>query len=528
MKVVLLQHPVSDFYTTGSRTYPLGLCLVAAALEGVCDVEIMDCRTRVKPVVIHEHRYSDVRDYFQADVGGPFSLFRQFYRFGWSAASIRAELERVKPDIVGISCSISTYFDDCLETIRLVKTVNPAIITVVGGLHATLFPEDFLELEQVDYVIRGDGLGPMKYLVQALSSESGRSGIAGAGICFRYGGSFVISEVFYDPDIDKVPAHQLLKAEDYCSFRKSYAFMMSSYGCPLQCKFCGKTARPYRTRSMASLDEELALLAGRQIKVLDIEDDMLNYDLGHFEHLLDRLGRYSFDVYAMNGMFPGNLDRKILERMLVAGFRKVNLSFVSSSKSLLREQGRSQTNNFKALISTIEQMELLLEVHFIIGLPRQKVGDVLETILFLMGTRLLLGPSIYYAVPGSFYWEKGPLPYELCRSSIMYPHHFTRPVLFTFMKLVRFINFCKDLVDRVQESLTIQDLLQSAQYFITERDHNIFNEFCRYGSFTGYHRSKHDFVTEIQDPELIKVFRTMARNQAIKGFKSSRTLLLNW
>ncbi len=51
-------------------------------------------------------------------------------------------LEKYKPDIVGVTV-ITSEFDYSLEIFRVVKQFNPLILTVAGGLHATLCATDF-------------------------------------------------------------------------------------------------------------------------------------------------------------------------------------------------------------------------------------------------------------------------------------------------------------------------------------------------------------------------------------------------
>jgi len=53
-------------------------------------------------------------------------------------------LEKYKPDIVGVTFIASElYFG--LDIFRVTKEFNPEILTVAGGLHVTLCPEDFTD-----------------------------------------------------------------------------------------------------------------------------------------------------------------------------------------------------------------------------------------------------------------------------------------------------------------------------------------------------------------------------------------------
>ena len=99
-------------------------------------------------------------------------------------------------------------------------------------------------------------------------------------------------------------------------------------------------------------------------------------------------------------------------------------------------------------------LPFLVEVHFIIGLPGQDPASLLDTMLFLMDKRLLLGPSVFYLSPGSPLQRiarkrRERRPFRSMRSSVMLPFNpmFPRTVTFTFVKLVRFVNYVKQVLD---------------------------------------------------------------------------------
>ena len=62
-------------------------------------------------------------------------------------------LEKHRPDIAGVTV-ITSEFNYSLDILKVVKAFDPAILTVAGGLHATLCPKDFRN-ESVDVVIQG-------------------------------------------------------------------------------------------------------------------------------------------------------------------------------------------------------------------------------------------------------------------------------------------------------------------------------------------------------------------------------------
>ena len=60
-------------------------------------------------------------------------------------------LGKINPDILCITGYI-THLPVMTEYCRLAKKFNPSVVTIVGGIHIELFPED-IEDESVDYRI---------------------------------------------------------------------------------------------------------------------------------------------------------------------------------------------------------------------------------------------------------------------------------------------------------------------------------------------------------------------------------------
>ena len=149
-----------------------------------------------------------------------------------------------------------------------------------------------------------------------------------------------------------------------------------------------------------------------------------------------------------------------------------------------------------------------------------------------MERRLLLGPSVFYVAPGSALSPSdspfAQIPFEQMRSSFMFPFNplFTRSVTFTFVKLVRFINWVKQVIDRDEGIGRMTELLDDratrddTSRFIVER-------LLRERRLVWYDESRRAFSDEPADQGLVASFFEKARGRKIKGFKSSRSILMD-
>ena len=106
----------------------------------------------------------------------------------------------------------------------------------------------------------------------------------------------------------------------------------------------------------------------------------------------------------------------------------------------------------------------------ILGMPGQTIGEMVDTLIHLMGKRVLIGPSIYYPTPGTPLFEK-------CKEMDILPSHFSQwrssafPIeteefnrldLVTLFRLARVINFIKGKMDEkeLDEGMTWEEILQ--------------------------------------------------------------------
>ena len=536
MKVLLVQPPIEDFYDTSIRTYPLSLLYIATKIRDVCDVSVVDFRSNRKPQRIADHPFSELTTFYRQDRYTPLSLFKRYSRFGADRDEIKQKIACEKPDVVAVSSLFSTYSEEAIDVARCVKEVSPGILTVLGGIHPTLFPEHVLQSAFVDYVVRGEGETPLFRLIEALKSGK-RQNVAGIeGVASKDKHGCIISDINIEADIDLIPDRTFLDPADYRIGKKNYTFFLTSRGCPFHCAFCGRPPFPYRVRSLESIEREINECLSLGVRAIDFEDDMLTLDRLRFHSILDLFRETGVTLSAMNGIYSDNLDVPTLEHMFASGFRRLNFSLVDASKAITDQQKRHNADNFTNLLPYLENSDFLVETHFIIGLPSQQIEHILDTIIFLMGQRLLLGPSIFYLAPNSEAYnsfvagnEGSALQFKLMRSSAMVPvnPNLSRDSLYTLMKLVRFVNLVKRLLDGDDAPTRLSDILEMAPIVKNDRDKKILTTLLNEKRLIWFDGSRGDFVPEPHNSDLVKLFFERAKNKIIRGFKTMNQLVVD-
>jgi len=161
-----------------------------------------------------------------------------------------AALERFRPDVVGFT-GYSHEASAVKALAGVVRASIPDAFIVVGGHHATVAPKD-LDVPQIDAVVRGEGCGPFRALVDALANGADVEGIPHV---LRPGEGWDAEAAtawptFPDPATLPVPRRDLW---DPASYRSVWAaeqmpawerifppvsMVRASWGCRMKCTFC--------------------------------------------------------------------------------------------------------------------------------------------------------------------------------------------------------------------------------------------------------------------------------------------------
>jgi radical SAM superfamily enzyme YgiQ (UPF0313 family) len=489
MKILLIQPPIQDFYQTSIRTQPIGLAYVAASLKSHgYEVEILDCQIERKKSIPIPSELSYLKDFYPFNDRSPFKLFTGYYHFGMGWEEIGQKIKDSRADVFGISSSFTPYHGEALEIARIIKEWDRKKIVAMGGAHVSCNPEDVLRSPFVDYVVLGEGEARFPLLIKKIEEKDLKEVTGMDGIGYRLKGEIKVNPLqAFIKDLDSLPppARELLDPDQYLMGKKRSTMIISSRGCPHRCAYCSAhlvMGTSYRTRTPEAILREMIECRDRYgIRVFDIEDDNFTFDQKRAKRLMSLViesfgeeglaaaGR--LELSAMNGISFASLDGELLILMKRAGFHTINLSYVSKEPSTKEKMGRPKgTTEFDQILEEAEQAGLNVIAYAIFGMPGQTIEEMVDTLIYLMGKRVLIGPSIYYPTPGTFLFER-------CKKESLLPSHpsqwrssafpietkeFNRPDLSTLFRLARAINFIKGKMDEkeLNDGMTWSELFQ--------------------------------------------------------------------
>lgn len=312
------------------------------------------------------------------------------------------EIERLirdrRPDIVGITCNFTTYAKSALMLADLVKERFPGVFVMLGGAHATMDAENILSKQcQADVVVRGEGELTFKELVERLKAGISYQDIE--GITYRRGKEVISNprrplmegiETLPIPDrsfIDQDSYSNINKKMYFLSKGKKVASIMTSRGCPYNCRFCSTKVvweRKFRPRPAAAVIAEMkGLIDGYGIDEFLINDDQFYKDKDRVSKICDMIAengfRISFNV--ASGSSNWLLDEQLLKKLKRAGLYRITFPIETGSPASLRYIRKPiDLEKTKSMIKLANRLGIWTYANFIVGFPYETREDIWQTI----------------------------------------------------------------------------------------------------------------------------------------------------
>lgn len=153
---------------------------------------------------------------------------------------IKASITKIRAKYFGIS-TITVASENALSIARIIKEVHPEAKTIFGGMHPTLYGEHFINNEEVDIIIPGEGNQVIVDIAATNGSEEELTEIDGI-ILKDHNGSVITTKkrsCQHNP-LDDLPyaAYDLICQESLPLMPRVF----SVRGCPFSCVFCSCNA----------------------------------------------------------------------------------------------------------------------------------------------------------------------------------------------------------------------------------------------------------------------------------------------
>jgi radical SAM superfamily enzyme YgiQ (UPF0313 family) len=320
--------------------------------------------------------------------------------------------------IVGISV-LSYYF---LKAIDLSKRLKKAgKIVIIGGPHASTLPYLTLSKTHADYIVVGEGEETLYKLVELIAKGTKKKDIHIPGVISRYHKKFVDAPFISDlssipmPDWDQIDPRFYQKAP-HGGVVKYFplAPIMTTRGCPYECKFCASPLlwkRRIRYRNPKEVVDEIEYLVNTKgTKEIQMEDDNFTLKREHAEAVCKEILKRNIHVAwsTPNGIRADRVDEKLLRLMKKAGCYAVAFGIESGNQEILANIHKLESlETIEKAVRLAHKVGFITQGFFIFGLPGETKDTIRNTINF--AKRIPLDKAQFLTldvIPGSALWEE--------------------------------------------------------------------------------------------------------------------------
>jgi len=369
--VIAAPYPLEEFPSP-----PLGISYVAAAFEAAgCEVRIFD-----------------------------------YIITGYSKEKLAAQLAEFQPDAVGAG-SVTMNFYDGQRILRDVKSINPDILTMMGGPHVSFTVEETLKTyPEIDVIFIGEADDTIIEFARFLHQRSKWQSIQ--GIAYREGGDIVnTGRRPFIMDVDRIPlpARHLLPISRYRAFGFPVS-MITGRGCPHSCIFClGRkmVGSKVRRRNPELVLDEIQQILSMGFERINIADDLFASDTARVREICngikERNIRFAWSAFAR----VDTVNQEMFDAMAAAGCDSISFGIESGSPDMLKRVRKGiKLEQAVEAVRMCKQSGMMPHASFMVGLPGETKETLKQTDDFARSLEILFGYHYLAPFPGTTLCEK--------------------------------------------------------------------------------------------------------------------------
>lgn len=319
-----------------------------------------------------------------------------------------------QPDVVATTVITSEFYFG-VEILQTAKAVNPDVLTVIGGVHATLCIEDFTD-KAIDVICRGHAAHLFKNIVDAKAQNKPLENIAGIYLNGENGPKKTKGIVM---EWNPAGANFIHPNRDYLNrWKETYyvgkstspsTYLFSSLGCPYKCTFCSiwkEHDGKYLQRDIESIIIELKTMDYEIVRFADA-NTIVNIDF--IDQLFTRIEEegikkeYIMDIRSDTAVqYPW-----LIEKLANNGLKVVICGFESFREQELAKYNKSSSVSLTTeAISIFHKNGIMLRGNYVI--PNDYTNDDFKAMHdFASGYKVAYaGYTILTPMPGTIYYKE--------------------------------------------------------------------------------------------------------------------------
>lgn len=250
--------------------------------------------------------------------------------FHYTNEQLKCYLRKREYDMIGIGFLSGRFVETVLPLCKVVNEYKKKARVVLGGHGASATPEYILETTEVDSVIVGEAENVISNIKDGINYSS----------------------PVKDLDMLPFPAWDLFPMKEYVNSIKNPGMekeekslsLISSRGCPNNCRFCYRMEKGLRLRSIDNLIEEMKILYHKYgVTYFDFSDDFFAITRKRLEEFSQALKDNNLKIKYLCESRVKGVNEEILELMKSDGCCFINYGFESTDADVLKEMNKNTT-----------------------------------------------------------------------------------------------------------------------------------------------------------------------------------------
>jgi len=311
-------------------------------------------------------------------------------------------------DMYGIT-GVSPQFVYIKKIIGILKDREPLKPVIVGGVHATVYPDHILKNTSADACVVGEGEIPMMLMARGTDWQ-GINGIKTRD--YQVGGIQLFAIDGLMPDRKAIDYYSYLapRTFGYMANVKREGAIITGRGCPYSCSFCAsKKMHGGKVRFNSARDvikEFLYLRDEFGVEMVNVFDDTFILDKRRLYEICHGLKDSGLQWFCNTRV--DCIDRELLLEMKAAGCLSVAVGFESGSPRLLKLMNKKATiEQARECVKVVSSTGLMINGQLICGFPTETDEDVELTEKFIKDNPEVdtFGLHMFQPFPGTDVWE---------------------------------------------------------------------------------------------------------------------------
>lgn len=300
------------------------------------------------------------------------------------------QINKHSPDWIISMTSISALFEE-LKFLSDLKKDSNLTVGLIGDA-ATSMAKKILTNYSIDFIVRGD---EPEFVFQLLGGDINYKNVK--GMIYKENGSIHDQG---DPgmvmDLDSLPfpKWELFPTQSYRYFpilrQLPFLPILSTRGCPYGCIYCPYTSNQglkYRFRSPKNVVEELIYLKEKfGVHAVQFRDPTFTLKKDRTLEICNGIIKNQLNIEWGCETRVDCLDEPLIEKMVEAGLKGVNIGIESSDREVVRnvKRGWIDPKHIQRMVKFMHKAGVRISGFFIIGLPGETRKTIDNTLSFAL------------------------------------------------------------------------------------------------------------------------------------------------